>query len=130
MMLKILGKRPVISAPVPNHQHCHRKKTRSEQAILTERYRIAPDIDSNNRKREPKSSKEATSPCSRSPESIQDGIEKIPLVPVSLSELPLHSCSGTDAEEEDQRLAGEDGGCLAPPGVFWSFGVAGEVRLL
>jgi hypothetical protein len=106
------------------------KRPEANKFRLTERYRVTPDVDSNNRQREPKSSKKTAGSCGRSPESIQDGIEKVPLVPVSFSELPLHSCSGTDAEEEDQRLAGEDGGCLAPSGVFWSFGIAGEVRLL
>ena len=100
-MLKILGKRPVTSAPVPNLALSLEERQVTKQPELTERYRVTPNIHSHNRQREPKRSKEAASSCGRAPEPIQDGIEKIPLVPVCFSKLPLYGGSRTDAEKED-----------------------------
>jgi hypothetical protein len=97
---------------------------------LTKGNGIATNIDSHNRESETESGEEAASPCRWSPEAVQDCIEQIPLIPICLSKLSLHCCSGADTEEEDQCLTGEYRGRLTPSGVFRSPRVASKVRLL
>ena len=91
---------------------------------------IAADIDAEDRQCEAEGGEEAACACAGTPEAVEDCVEEIPLVPVGLTKLALHGGGGADTEEEDEGLAGEDGRGLAPAGVFRTFGVTSEVRLL
>ena len=91
---------------------------------------VAANIDSKDRKGKAEGGEEAACTCAGTPEAVEDCVEQVPLVPVGLTEFTLDSGGGANAEEEDEGLAGEDGRGLAPAGVFGTFGVTGEVRLL
>ena len=91
---------------------------------------VAANVDAEDGQRETKCGEEAACTGTGTPETVEDCVEQVPLVPVGLAEFALDCGGGADAEEEDEGFAGEDGRCLAPAGVFGSFGVACEVRLL
>lgn len=97
---------------------------------LTKGNGVTSDVDAYHGQSEPRSSEETASSCCWSPEAIQNGVEKIPLVPVCLSEFPLHRGSRANAEKEDQSLAGKYRGSLTPAGISGTLGVTSEVRLL
>lgn len=96
----------------------------------TKRNGITPDVDTQNGEREAKRCKEATRTSGRTPETVEDSIKQVPLVPVCLSKLPLHSSRCTNAEEEDQCLASKYGRCLSPSSIFGSSSVSCQIRLL
>lgn len=96
----------------------------------TKRNSVAANIDTQDRQRKAHSGEEASCSGRRSPEPVEDGVQKVPLIPVCFPKLALDGGRGADAEEEYQRLAGEDGGCLSPAGVLGSSRVACQVRLL
>lgn len=101
-----------------------------ETLCLTKWYRVTPDIDSQDRQCESECREEATSSCRWAPETIKDGVQKIPLIPVGLPKFALHCSRGADAEEEDQCLAGEYRRRLTPACIAGSFRVTSQVRLL
>lgn len=61
---------------------------------------------------------------------IQDGVKKVPQVPVRGAPDTLHRSRGRQTEEKDEDVHKKDTGALDPAGVAGLFAVAGEVGLV